>query len=337
MMGEEKNNLENPDPQDVERLLRLMESPEVRQKIAEWVNEASCAEEEKPSQWKRVSAISGAFSSALVVLLAFLIPSLQDQWNQFQSRRVLQRHVELGREFMREGKYKLAEESFAKAFELSENKRLDIDEERLKAKVQAVNADPDWGAKNPEGLEETEFLYLLHIQRDPKQSKERATTLNCYGTFLASAHRLSEAEDKLREAIRLDPSDSAAYISLGSLLRDRGQLPEAESAYREALRLDTRNSHVYYDLGLVLDEAHRPVEAEDAFKKAVDCAPRNLELLRTLALQLEKNKKPAEARAVLQRLLGIEPDDANAKRHLQRLAAAEKSNQLREKAKPAAS
>ena len=98
------------------------------------------------------------FSGALIVLLAFLIPSIQDQWNQFQSRRVLQRHVELGREFMREGKYKLAEESFAKAFELSENKRLDIDEERLKAKVQAVNADPDWGAKNLEGLEETEFL-----------------------------------------------------------------------------------------------------------------------------------------------------------------------------------
>jgi len=223
---------------------------------------------------------------------------------------------------MREGKYKLAEESFAKAFELSENKRLDIDEERLKAKVQAVNADPKWGAKNPEGLEETEFLYLLHIQHDPKEAKERAATLNCYGTFLASAHRLNEAEEKLREAIRLAPSDSAAHISLGNLLRDRGQLKEAESAYREALRYDARNSHIHYDLGLVLDEAHRPAEAEEAFKQAVECAPRDPELLRTLALQLEKNKKPVEARVMLQQLLVIEPGDADAKQMLRRLKGA---------------
>jgi Tfp pilus assembly protein PilF len=301
-----------------------MENPEVRARIAEVINETSVAEEEKPSRWRRISAFSGALSSTLIVLLAFLIPSIQDQWNQFQSRRVLQRHVELGREFMREGKYKLAEESFAKAFELSENKRLDIDEERLKAKVQAVNADPDWGVKNPEGLEETEFLYLLQIQRDPKQAKERAATLNCYGTFLASVHRLNEAEEKIREAIRLDPSDSAAYISLGNLLRDRGRLQEAESAYREALRYDARNSHIHYDLGLVLDEAHRPAEAEEAFKQAVEYAPRDPELLRTLALQLEKNKKSAEATSIWQQLLGIEPGDADAKQRLRRLGGSDR-------------
>lgn len=84
-------------------------------------------------------------SSALVILLAFLIPSLQEQWARFQSRQVLQRHVELGRSFMHEGKYKLAEQSFAKAFELSESKRLDIEEERLTAKVQEMNEDPIGG------------------------------------------------------------------------------------------------------------------------------------------------------------------------------------------------
>lgn len=326
--------MENTELEEVERLLRLMENPAVRARMAEVVHEASVTGEEKPSRWKRLSAFSGALSSTLIVLLAFLIPSIQDQWNQFQSRRVLQRHFELGSEFMREGKYKLAEESFAKAFELSENKRLDIDEERLKAKVQAVNADPDWGAKNPEGLEETEFLYLLQIQRNPKQSKERAATLNCYGTFLASANRPGEAEERLREALKLDPSNAAAHISLGSLLRDRGQLPEAESAYREALRLDAGNSHIYYDLGLVLDEAGRPGEAEVAFKQAVDCAPRNIELLRTLALQFEKNRKLVEARAVLQQLLSIKPDDADTQHRLEQLAGAPKSQKLQRQSGP---
>lgn len=68
----------------------------------------------------------------------------------------------------------LAEQSFAKAFELSESKRLDIDEERLKAKVQAMNENPVWGAKNPEGIAEADFLYLLQLQQAPHQSHERA-------------------------------------------------------------------------------------------------------------------------------------------------------------------
>jgi Tfp pilus assembly protein PilF len=312
-MEEQTNETsEKVELQEVERLLSLLENPLVRSRITAIINEGPVIEEAKPSRWQRLSAISGAVGSGLMVVLAFLIPSLQEQWNQFESRRVLQRHVELGREFMREGKYELAEESFAKAFELSENKRLDIDEERLKAKVQAVNLNPNWGAKNPKGLEETDFLYLLQIQRDENQLKERAATLNCYGTFLASAHRPNEAEAKLRAAIRLDPSNAAAYISLGNLLRDRGQLPDAESAYREALRYDAHNSHIYYDLGLALDEENHPSEAEDAFRKAVEYSPRNPELLQTLALHLDKVQKPAEARAIRLQLRTIEPGHKEA-------------------------
>lgn len=317
----EQSNIENRRAEGVEQFLRLLEDPEVRAGI-ERVIEETYAAEEKPSRWQRLSAFSGAVGSALIVLLAFLIPSIQDQWNQFRSRRVLQRHVELGREFMREGRYKLAEESFARAFELSESKRLDIDEERLKAKVQAVNVDPEWGAANPEGLEESDFLYLLQIQRDGNLSRERAATLNCYGTFLASANRPVEAEEMIREAIRLNPADSAAFINLGNLLRDRGRLKEAESAYREALARDPRDSHTYYDLGLVLDDDRRPEEAEAAFRQAADCAPRDAEILRTLVRQLEKNRKPAEAGKVLRQLLAVSPADRDAKRMLRRLQAA---------------
>ncbi|MBL8188756.1 MAG: hypothetical protein JNK38_12160 [Acidobacteria bacterium] len=99
---------------------------------------------------------------------------------------------------------------------------------------------------------------------------------------------------------------------------------------------NARNSHIYYDLGLVLDETGRAVEAEDALKQAVECTPRDAALLRTLPLRLEKNRKPADARTVLQQLLSIEPDDANAKQDLRRLAAAATFGKEREKAKLAA-
>lgn len=141
-MSDERENTLRTSSLDVDGIERLLEDPTLRTRLALVIQEQL---EEPPSLWRRVGPLLASASSALVILLAFLIPSLQEQWARFQSRQVLQRHVELGRSFMHEGKYKLAEQSFAKAFELSESKRLDIEEERLTAKVQEMNEDPIGG------------------------------------------------------------------------------------------------------------------------------------------------------------------------------------------------
>ena len=306
-------------PADVAGLERLLLDPRVRETIAAIAREeAGAAEEPKPTRWQRFSGFVAGVSSVLVALLAFLLPSAEEQWDRFQARRVIQQHVALGRTFVAEGRYKLAEESFAKAFELSENKRLDIDEERLEAKVQAVDADPDWGAENPEGLEESDFLYLLQLQDGPGHASERAATLNAYGTFLASAKRWREAEERLREAARLDPRAAAPRVSLGNLLRDRGRLAEAEASYRTALRLDGRDGRIHYDLGLLLDERGRPAEAVEELRRAADADPQDEELLRTLAGGLERAGRAAEARETWAKILALDPYDAEARRHAAR-------------------
>lgn len=305
---------ENPDPREVERLERLLGDPKVRGLVARIAREDAGSEEEPPTRWQRLSAFVAGASSVLVVLLAFLVPSMEDQWDRFQSRRVIQRHVELARTFMAEGKYKLAEESFARAFEQSESKRLDIEEERLEAKVQAVNANPNWGVENPEGLEESDFLYLIELQRGPDRAADRAATLSCYGTFLASAGRWREAEERLREATRLAPRDAGPLVNLGNLMRDRARPLEAEAAYRHALLLEKHDGRIYYDLGLVLDEAHRPAEAQEAFEKAAACDPQDKEVLRALAFQMEKNGTVGEARRVFAKVLALDPTDAEARR-----------------------
>ncbi len=302
------------DPRDVERLERLLGHPRVRELVARIAREDTGSEEDAPTHWQRFSAFVAGASSALVVLLAFLVPSMEDQWDRFQSRRVIQRHVELARTFMAEGKYKLAEESFARAFEQSESKRLDIEEERLEAKVQAVNANPNWGVENPEGLEESDFLYLLQLQRGPDRAADQAATLSCYGTFLASAGRWREAEERLREATRLAPGDAGPLVNLGNLMRDRARPLEAEAAYRHALLLEKHDGRIYYDLGLVLDETHRPAEAHEAFEKAAACDPQDKEALRALASQLEKNGALDEARKVFARILALDPSDTEARR-----------------------
>jgi hypothetical protein len=137
-----------PTPDRDAEIRELLQDPRIRELLGDVLIE-ELEERRTPSLWKRAQPWLAGGASALVTILAFFLPSLQDQWDRFQSRQVIQRYVELGRDFVREERYKLAEETFAKAFELSENKRLDIEEERLAAKVELVNADPEWGRKNP--------------------------------------------------------------------------------------------------------------------------------------------------------------------------------------------
>lgn len=310
-----------PSPKGVEELERLLAHPRLRKAIAKVAREEageSVEEEPQPTRWQRFSAFVAGASSVLVVLLAFLVPSIEEQWDRYQARRVVQQHVALARGFLDEGKYKLAEESFAKAFELSENRRLDIDEERLEARVQAVNADPDWGAENPEGLEESDFLYLLKLQEGPASAAKRSATLDSYGTFLASAKRWREAEERLREAERLDPRAAAPRVSLANLLRDRGRLAEAEASYRSALRLEGRDARIRYDLGLLLEERGRPAESAEEFRKAVDADPQDAELLRALAGGLERQGCAGEAARAWGKVLALDPSDPEARRRVPR-------------------
>jgi len=298
----------NPEPPVHDTLRELLQDHDVREQLVGILAEEIEARRE-PSRWRRVQPWLAGAASAFVTVLAFFLPSLQDQWDRWQARQVIQRYVELGRDFMHEGRFKIAEETFAKAFELSENRRLDIEEQRLAAKVARVNEDPAWGETNPEGLEESDFLYLLHLQegRGAEQRREQALTFNSYGVFLTSEERFAEAESTFHRSILLDSTNASARVRLGNLLSDRGREREAEASYRQALRLDPGSLSGHYNLGLLLSQSGRPAEAETSLRRAADLGPADPDVLRLLAEILERNGRTAEAAAVRERLAKLPP------------------------------
>ena len=302
------NDPSTAEPPVHETLRELLQDHDVREQLVGILAEEIEARRE-PSPWRRVQPWLAGAASAFVTVLAFFLPSLQDQWDRWQARQVIQRYVELGRDFMHEGRFKIAEETFAKAFELSENRRLDIEEQRLAAKVARVNEDPAWGETNPEGLEESDFLYLLHLQegRGAGQRFAQALTLNSYGVFLTSEQRFAEAESTFRRSILLDPTNASARVRLGNLLSDRGREREAEASYRLALRLDPGSLSGHYNLGLLLAQAGRAAEAERSLRRAAELAPGDADVLRELAEVLERNGRVQEAEAVRGRLAKLPP------------------------------
>jgi tetratricopeptide (TPR) repeat protein len=214
-----------------------------------------------------------SIGSASVMVLAFFLPSIQDQWDRYQARQVIKQYEKLGDESFANEHFEMAEEAFAKAFELSEQKRLDLEIKRLSAKVNRIGNDPTWGNKAPEGLQEVDFQFLLHFQRGEETKKNRVSTLNCYGVFLASEGDSQEAEQIFKDAVKLDSTDVLAFVNLGNLYFNDEKIDEARKNYLKAISLDPENSRAHYNLGLLHIDQKEMEAAKKEFAEALKLDP----------------------------------------------------------------
>jgi len=235
-----------------------------------------------PHKWYSVHKLwplMVSLGSATVMLLAFFIPSVQDQWDRYQSREVIQQYEHLGDQFFEEERFDMAEKAYEKAFEMSEEKRLDIEVKRLNAKVNRVSLEPKWGAKAPEDIQDIDFQFLLHLQKDARQ---RVFILNSYGIYLSSVGRTTEAKAALEEALTLDPNDVLAYVNLGNLFDQIGKKADAEQYYRKALTLQPDNLQAHYNAGLLYAEQARWTEAVKEFESARQQDTTDTDIIREL-------------------------------------------------------
>ena len=233
----------------------------------------------QPMDWlKKIWPVLVSLGGASVMVLAFFIPSIQDQWDRYQARKIIEQYEELGNEFFEEERYKMAEEAYAKAFELSEQKRLDVEVKRLHAKINRIYNDPAWGSA-PEDLQEVDFQFLLHFQKGLGKEKERISILNSYGVFLASEGRTAEARKILDEAILANPGEAHTYINLGNLLDQLGKKEKAEAAYLKAISLDPEHARAYYNLGLLYLEQGKLHEAENELSKSIELDSTDLDAI----------------------------------------------------------
>lgn len=105
-----------------------------------------------------------------------------------------------------------------------------------------------------------------------------------------------DATDWLREAMRLEASDSAA----------------AEAAYRRVLAMDVCCAAAYVNLGALLCEAKRCEEAVALYEQALDrCEPTALVHFNR-ATALEDVGRPHQAVAAYERALALDPELADA-------------------------
>ena len=299
----------------------VLANPEARRRLTEALARDLAAQSGRQF-WQRARPILAGVSSAAVVLLAFLIPSLEDQWNAYRTRSAVDRYAEVASSLLEDGHYASAEQGFQRALELAGNERLDLLEGEIKARVMRVYENPDWRGQVGDDISEADFLYLLELQTTTADQKERAATLAAYGTFLAGLDRTDDAERVLKEAITLDGGAAAPHVHLGNLYDDLSRPQDAEAEYRTGIALNPGDPNARYDLGLLLAGTDRPALAEAEFRSALKLKPHEVDSWLALIESLESQGKVVDARREAQAALRLNPGSPEVKAAVARLKAA---------------
>jgi tetratricopeptide (TPR) repeat protein len=127
----------------------------------------------------------------------------------------------------------------------------------------------------------------------------------------AALGRNDRAEASLRQAIALAPNDAGVNLNLGMLLAEMGRLPEAEQAFRTACRSDPQSAPAAFNLGVLLAR-DRLEEALPWCRRAAELRPRDARYGYTLGYYLAVGQKIGDAIAVLENVIRIPPDTADA-------------------------
>jgi tetratricopeptide (TPR) repeat protein len=266
---------------------------------------------ERESRWQRTKPFLAGLSSAAVVLLAFLVPSLQEQWDRYKTREAIDRYAEAGRGLMQSEHYQSAEQAYGRALELAGTQRLDLLEGQLRARVMRVYDTPEWRGQADDSITEADFIYLLELENAKDRPLQRASTAGAYGVYLAGLKRWADAESNLKEAARLDPKAAAPHIHLGNLYDDLDKASDAEAEYRRAIALDPREPNAHYNLGLLLRTTGRQELAAAEFTQSVQLSPEDVSSRAALIETLEAQGKLLDALAQADAALKIAPDDAD--------------------------
>jgi Flp pilus assembly protein TadD len=131
--------------------------------------------------------------------------------------------------------------------------------------------------------------------------------------LLQSAHaaylagRRDDAEATLRKLLAQEPSNTAAWNNLASLLGESGRPAEAEAAYRKAIAFNPDFVDFHVNFGIFLKTNNRLAEAEASFREAVTVKPGHAPTLAHLAQLLKEAGRLTEAEALFEQTLRLDP------------------------------
>src|SRR5438477_6528331 len=105
-------------------------------------------------------------------------------------------------------------------------------------------------------------------RRNISKSKDPRDLVGLAELYQSSGRR-SEAEQKYREAIALDPDYADAHNNLGVILLDTGRLAEATAQFVRAVGISPADARVVFNLGRALAAQNQLEQADALYRQAI--------------------------------------------------------------------
>ena len=133
--------------------------------------------------------------------------------------------------------------------------------------------------------------------RGPSSSTARTPPTTTIWAAYAGLDQLDRAEECIRRALQLAPSDSQTHYNLAALLALREKSAEAIQQYREAIQLRPGFAEAHFNLGNLLREAGQLAEAETCYSAALAAKPGYSKAATSLAAVQAQQQKSLDAEA----------------------------------------
>ncbi|TWT55636.1 Tetratricopeptide repeat protein [Thalassoglobus neptunius] len=142
--------------------------------------------------------------------------------------------------------------------------------------IQLVQPTSDWNA---------EVMETIATRMESRLSDEdRGIALRNLSKVLGWAGKLDEAGRLSDMALELAPQDPETQLQAGIVAEDRNDLSTAEERYREATRLQPDFLAAHLNLGVALARQDRLEEAREEFRIALKLQPQSAQILANLSM-----------------------------------------------------
>ncbi|MFF3936331.1 tetratricopeptide repeat protein [Streptomyces phaeofaciens] len=142
-----------------------------------------------------------------------------------------------------------------------------------------------------------------------------ATAATALMAWAVHSYATAPPESGTRPAARETAPSADSLLQAGIAQQGYGDLEGAARTYRRVLELDPRNKFAWYNLGVIAHDDGRTAEARSAYEKSLKIDPSFQAALFNEALLL-KSSDPDRAMGLLERVIGVSPQDAAAHLHL---------------------
>jgi len=129
------------------------------------------------------------------------------------------------------------------------------------------------------------------------------------GEYFDLDNNPDQAIKEYEKAVQLRPDLSSLHYALGNAYWKRSHPDDAVAEFRRAIELDPRHFMAHYQLGMVLLEQNKPADALKEFRAALNEQPGLVNGYLGLGKSLFQQGEYAAAVPVLQRYVGLAPQD----------------------------